>query len=252
MAVGRSPNYPRITLDEALGKIKGVYDKQHNYAADKEVVSVNLGYGGINGGSQAMMGALGSYGLLIKEGKGFKVSDEAVSILELPDDSSQRIDLIKSIAISPDVFAVLNDEYGEKIPPNELIRHFLIKKKFLPKAASEVIRIYRANLEFVNQLDFEYNKYSNKDKIADNTKGNEMQGQLANQGQWQNQQIPLPLKDGSQVIVDISPTGQINVTFSGAVNEQTFEILNGIRDIQQKAKSKITQQHNIEENNNSE
>ncbi len=74
-----------------------------------------------------------------------------------------------------------------------------------------------------------------------------MQGQLANQGQRQYQQMPPPLKDGSQVIVDILPTGQINVTFSGAVNEQTFDILNGIRDIQEKAKNKIANQADTEE-----
>lgn len=247
MAIGRSPNYPRITLEEALQKISEVYEKQHTYKTDKEVVAKNLGYGGINGGSQAMMGALGSYGLLLKEGKEFKVSDNAVSIIELAKDSSERTELIKSIANSPDIFADLHSEYKEKLPQIETLRHFLIKKKFLPKAASEVIRIYRANVEFVNQIDSEYNRNLDNDDLASN-KGSKMQGQVA-QLQGQNQQMPPPLKDGSQVIVDISSTGQINVTFSGSVNEQTFEILNGIREIEQKVKIKQNQRNNSEENN---
>lgn len=158
MALGRSPNYPRTSLEEALEKTREVYTQQHIYAADKEVLSKNLGYGGINGGSQAMIASLSAYGLLTKEGEGLRVSDDAVSILELPVDSSQRVGLIKTLANKPDVFAELDTEYGEKLPQNELIRHFLIKKKFLPKAADEVIRIFRANLEFVNELDNKYNK----------------------------------------------------------------------------------------------
>lgn len=157
MTVGRSPNYPRIALEEGIEKIKIVYQKQHTYPTDKEVLAKNLGYGGINGGSQSMVAALLSYGLLSKVDNNLKVSDEAVSVIELPDDSPVRFETIQQLATTPFIFANLEETYRDKLPQNELIRHFLIKKGFLSKAADEVIRIYHANLEFVNTLKAKYN-----------------------------------------------------------------------------------------------
>lgn len=145
----RSPNYPQLTLREALEAVRKVYTAQHTYPAEREVVAQNLGYKGLNGASLPVLGALNRYGLLVSEGEQLKVSDDAVTILELPADNEERQAALRRAAYATTVFNQMSETYGEKPPNDVTLRHDLIKKKFLPKAADEVIRIYRDNLELV-------------------------------------------------------------------------------------------------------
>lgn len=154
---GRSPNYPALTLREAIERIKQVYAAQHHYPATKEVVAQNLGYGGINGKSLALIGALKRYALLQADGENLRVTDDAISILNLPEDNPERAVALKRAAFASPVFAQLYETYGDKPLADAVLRHDLLKKKFLQKAADEVIRIYRDNLELVTQQTPGYN-----------------------------------------------------------------------------------------------
>lgn len=231
MGTKRSPNYPRLSFEEALEKVRMVYDELHTYPADKEVISKSLGYGSLNGGSAAMIAGLNQYDLLEKTEKEYKVSDDAVSILELSETSQERSEAINSLIFRPDILSELHNKYGEKLPQNSLMRHFLIQKKYLPKAATEIIRIYRANLEFVNPLNSDYNSDTNTESEQKDVSSNKMEVQQVSQSQ-----TPPIAMGGSQVVVNISADGELDVTFSGEVNEQTFDVLNGIREIQKKNK----------------
>ena len=152
----RSPNYPAQTLREAIDTIRRVYAAQHTYPQDREVVAQNLGYKGLNGASLTVIGTLKRYGLLEMEGEQVKVSDDAVAILELPEDHPDRIDALQRAAYTTTLFADIRETYGDKLPSDVVLRHDLIKRKFLPKAADEVIRIYRDNLELVTSQTPEY------------------------------------------------------------------------------------------------
>lgn len=154
---GRSPNYPSLTLREAIERIKKVYAAQHHYPATKEVVAQNLGYSGINGKSLALIGALKRYALLQADGENLRVTDDAISILNLPEDNPERAAALRSAAFATPVFAQLYETYGDKRVADAVLRHDLRKRKFLEKAADEVIRIYRDNLELVTQETPGYN-----------------------------------------------------------------------------------------------
>jgi hypothetical protein len=157
MAKGRSPNYPQMILEEALERVRRVYDAEHTHTADKEVIANVLGYSSLNGASVATIGTLRRYGLLEDEGAGLRVSDDAVTVLELPKGDSERSAALKRLAFMPSLFAEIKDTFGDTLPSDVNLRHYLIKKKFLPKAADEAIRTYRANLEFVAGESREYN-----------------------------------------------------------------------------------------------
>ena len=157
MNKGRSPNYPQLTLQDAIEKIRQVYVAEHTHKADKEVVAKTLGYSGMNGKSLMLMGTLKRYGLLEVEGDGFKVSDDAVTILELTPTEPEYVEALERTAYASPLFAELRETYGDNLPSDVNLRHYLIKKKFLPKAADDVIRIYRANLELVTQQSKQYN-----------------------------------------------------------------------------------------------
>lgn len=159
MKKGRSPNYPRITLEDALSKIKRVYEQNHNYTAGKEVVAKSLGYTSINGGSLTMFGALKAYDLLESEGEGLKVSNAAVDLILLPQEDERWYENFNHCLSSPEIFREINEKFdGSALPSDSLIKHFLVSVKgYLEKAASEVIRVYRANIEFANSIGEKYN-----------------------------------------------------------------------------------------------
>ncbi|MBA3767828.1 MAG: hypothetical protein H0W99_12745 [Acidobacteria bacterium] len=157
MTKGRSPNYPQLTLEEAIQRIRPLYEAAHTYSTEKRVIAENLGYNGLHGKSLTLIGALRRYALLEPEGEGMRVSDDAVTILELPKGDPQRMAALGRAAFAPRLFAEMYAEFGNVLPNDVTLKHHLIKKQFLPKAAEEVVRVYRANLELVKEETGAYN-----------------------------------------------------------------------------------------------
>jgi hypothetical protein len=158
MAKGRSPNYPSQTLMEAVERLRPVYEAIHTYVTPTEVFVEHLGYSSLSGRALALMATLKRYGLVESEGKGkLRISGLAVSIMELPTGSPERSRAVAQAAFSPELFSELHTEYPDLLPSDGLLRHSLIKKGFLPKAADEIIRVFKANLELVEEKGAEYN-----------------------------------------------------------------------------------------------
>ncbi|NHC36890.1 hypothetical protein [Scytonema millei] len=150
MAKVRSPNYPGISLVEAVSKVQAVYDKEHRHPADKEVIAKSIGYGGINGASLTTISALLKYGLLESVGNQLRVTEKAETILLLSKGQSDRVNALREAAFAPDLFSELRDSFGDKLPSDENLRFSLVKKGFNPKTVDGVIRAYRDTIEFVN------------------------------------------------------------------------------------------------------
>jgi hypothetical protein len=87
------------------------------------------------------------YRLLEPAGEGFKMSADAVRVLELPKEDPERIQALLRILFAPNVFAELKRKYGNELPLS--VRHNLVTQEFSPKAADEVIRLYRSNFELL-------------------------------------------------------------------------------------------------------
>jgi hypothetical protein len=159
MKKGRSPNYPAITFEDALARVRRVYSENHNYTSSKEVIAQSLGYTSINGGSLTMIGALKAYDLIESDGDGLRVTANAVSIILLPEEDASCVETINACVFHPDIFKEIREKYTDNILPSDThLKHYLITTKgYLAKAADGVIRVYRANLEFVNALNEKYN-----------------------------------------------------------------------------------------------
>lgn len=154
----RGPNYPKLNLEEAIEQARHIYQEEHRRVVPKEVVAQLLGYKGLNGSSARVISALKHYGLLEEpERDKMRVSDDGMTVFELPRDESERIEALRRMAFAPQVLTDLQDHY-EGSPPNSDvgIRHYLLRKKFLPQAADEVIRLYRDNLHLVAEQAPEY------------------------------------------------------------------------------------------------
>lgn len=156
----RSPNYPQLSLEEAIERVKKVYQAERTFKVEKKAVAKDLGYGSLNGASVSLIGTLKNYELLREDKEGVQVTEDAVTILRTPEGDSEKAEALRKAAFAPKVFAELREAFGDdptELPSNATLQYRLEKRGFLEKAAGDVIRIYRDNLEFVSVEAAEYN-----------------------------------------------------------------------------------------------
>lgn len=142
MARARSPEYPAISLKEAIDRAKLVYDKDYQNRLPKRVIAEHMGYSGLSGASLPVIAALGKYGLLEGRGDETRISDLAVAIIAHAPGSPERIAALKQAATSPELFAEIEGRFPGGAS-DQAIRSYLLTNKFIPGAADAAIRAYR-------------------------------------------------------------------------------------------------------------
>ena len=129
-----------------------MYEQEGRQPASDEDMANDLGYNSLNGTSRGILSALKKYGLLQRdEDGGFKVSDDAVALIELPPADTEHAAAVRRVAFRPVLFAELYEKYRNDPPSDNNMRHFLITRGFNPKTTNEVIRVYRDTLTFVSE-----------------------------------------------------------------------------------------------------
>jgi hypothetical protein len=146
----RSPNYPALSLPDAIEKVVTLYRSQHMHPALREVVAKGMGYNSLNGASASAISALGKYGLLERIGEEIKVSERALRILH-PHSPEERSAAIQEAASQPPLFAELSERFPGRIPSDDLLRNYLIRNGFAPSAVSAVIVAYRETSEMAER-----------------------------------------------------------------------------------------------------
>jgi hypothetical protein len=144
----RSPNYPAISLPEAIIRVTALYRAIHTHAAPRDVVAKGMGYTSLNGASATAISALHKYGLLERSGDDVKVSERALSILH-PHTPEEKAAAITAAAVEPALFAELAERFPGAMPNEELLRNYLVRKGFAPGAIGPVIAAYRDTSDMV-------------------------------------------------------------------------------------------------------
>ena len=114
------------------------------------VIAKSFGYTALHGKSLRLISALIQYGLLEKQGKELKVSQLAMMCLH-PESPEERKVAIRKAAGSPEVFAQLGEKFPGDTPNDELVLNYLVRHRFLEKAAVQALRAYRETSEFVER-----------------------------------------------------------------------------------------------------
>lgn len=156
----RSPNYPSLPLEAAIEHISKAYPKTHRHKSDKMTIVRLLGYSSLNGASLTVLGALNQYGLLEGKTESIGISADAETIVSEPKNSQARSEAIERCAKKPAIFADMLLHFDEKLPADEIIRPYLIRKGFLTSAVDGPIRTLRENLDFVRE---ESKRYTQED-----------------------------------------------------------------------------------------
>lgn len=146
----RSPNYPAIGLEDAVQRLKRIYETQRRYPATREILVKLMGYGTLNGASAAVVSALSKYGLLEGQGDKLRVSEMGQDIVLHRKGDQEYGEALKAAALMPAFFRELRDQYPEGLPSEHALRATLIKRGFNPKAIDSAVRAFRDTAAFVD------------------------------------------------------------------------------------------------------
>lgn len=149
MARVRSPNFPVISLPEAIERIERIYAKEQTIPAAKETIAEHLGYSGMNGASLKVVSALGKYGLLEETSdKNFRVSQLALAIMH-PASDMEKADALREAASGPALFQKLNAQFEGRRPSDTNLRSWLLRNGFATSAVDSVISAYSATMDLI-------------------------------------------------------------------------------------------------------
>lgn len=163
MARARSPEYPAVSLKEAIDRVKMVYDGDYQNPLPKAVVAAHMGYKSLSGASLPLISALTKYGLLEGRGANTRVSDLAVALIAHAPGSPERVAALKVASSMPELFAELDTKFQNGKASDQAIRSYLLTSKFIPGAADAAIRAYRDTKALVEAESGEYIDGSNQE-----------------------------------------------------------------------------------------
>lgn len=159
MARVRSPNYPAISLGEALDRLQPLFDKAQTRLISREQAVEAMGYDGLHGASLGAISAVLKYGLLEKVDNQVRVSERGMSIIA-PQSDEERRTAIQEAAFDPPLFSELRERFFGKMPPDDRLRSFLLRKNFSSGALDRVLRSYRETIGLVTEEAGGYNDES--------------------------------------------------------------------------------------------
>lgn len=148
----RSPNYPSMSLGEAIEAMRKVYAQEKRGRFPRLSLATHLGYTSINGRSLAKIGTLRAYGLIDGREDVLSVSQTALAIIEAPEGSEDRANAYREAFLSPGIFARIHEEYGETTPSPQTLRWWLQKQNYIGEAADKVMQSYLESLELINSI----------------------------------------------------------------------------------------------------
>lgn len=163
MGKQRSPNYPAISLRDAVEAVRAIYDKEKKTQVSGEVLAKALGYSSLSGNARVKIAALKKYGLLEgDERKGMRVSDLAVRIL-YPHSDEDRQQSLRNAAFRPETFSTLFADFSDA--SDEAMRSHLINKlDFSPLGAKQLIAAFRDTVDFSEVDKASYTEAETSDK----------------------------------------------------------------------------------------
>lgn len=147
----RSPNYPSLSLSEAIEAIRPVYAKEKRARFPRMALARHLGYSSLNGRALAKIGAVRAYGLIEGREDALTVSQTALALLEAPKDSKDRADAFRTAFLSPPLFRRLKELHPHDLPSAETLRWDIQQEGYAPDAADKAMRVFRDSADLVTQ-----------------------------------------------------------------------------------------------------
>ncbi|WP_425648034.1 hypothetical protein [Agrobacterium leguminum] len=152
--MGRSPAYPTISLDKALGQVRALRDREGDYPAPLTSAFAAWGHSAKSSAGRQTLATLKYYGLIDISGEGDsrKVRISALGrkiLLDEREDQTEKQNNIRAAALNPAIHKALFAEYPNGLASDSTVRHFLIfNQGFNEDAASELIAEFQRTALF--------------------------------------------------------------------------------------------------------
>ncbi len=159
----RSPNYPSMSLVEAVQQVQKLFGKIGQHPAPRDAVATSMGYSGLHGASATAISALIKYGLLERVGEDYKLTERAMRIIA-PHNQGEKTNALQEASQEPALFAELMDHFKGDVPIDDLLRSYLLRKGFAQAAVPSVIAAYRETMELVDHESGEYHSQPKADE----------------------------------------------------------------------------------------
>lgn len=179
---GRSPSYPFISVGKALEQAAALFSQEGEYAAPLESAIGAWGYSPKSSGGRQTLATMKYYGLIEVSGGGderkIKISDVAKRILlDDREDTSEKDQLIRYVALTPAAHSTLYGEYPNGLASDATVQHFLVfDHGFNKTAASELLDEYKETASYIGL----YQPDKIVDKLDDSDKGNGVKKETPN------------------------------------------------------------------------
>lgn len=147
----RSPGYPSIPLNEAVGIVERIWDSVRQNTVDREAAVKDMGYSGLTGQSAKMLSNLSHFNLVEKSGKGgIRVTDVAVKILH-PRSPDERRQALYEAAYNPELFSEIKAGFPDGFVSENALRNYLMREGYAGVAVAPAIRSYVETYGFLRQ-----------------------------------------------------------------------------------------------------
>jgi len=154
VAKDRSPNFPFISLEQALQRAEQFYSQEKRGSAPVAAVAAHWNYSPTSSGLQQTIAALKSYGLMEDDGSGearkVRLTDLTFRILlDQRPDSVEREQFKRQAALRPNIASEIKEQWPDSLPSGPTLSHFLVLERgFNQQTASRVCKILEENEEF--------------------------------------------------------------------------------------------------------
>lgn len=161
-AKGRSPNYPALSLPQALEATRKLWDAEKRTAVSHETAAHAMGYSSLSGPARVAIGALRQYGLIDKAEAGhIRVSQLGVSALH--GDGTDQAAAVATAAGQPELFRELMVSHLEA--SENAIRSYLItKKSFVEDGARKAAKAFRETMALAGMPEKGYTASETQEK----------------------------------------------------------------------------------------
>jgi hypothetical protein len=161
----RSPNFPSLTLADALLKVRLLYEKDRRTPVSTATVMSHLGFNQkVSGSSARVLSAMRQFGLLEQDDKGqCRVTELATRIITLSDGAPERTKALKEAVWKPRVYRDIFTAFADGLPSDPALRDYLIlRQKFNPDSVAMFLRMFRASIEFAKVAPGAYTEPANE------------------------------------------------------------------------------------------
>jgi len=153
----RSPNYPLLSLGQAIGQVKRIYKEEKRNFTDHAVILKHLGYTDASGTGAREISALKQYGLLEDRSGTVGISNTAYVLMYAEEGSAEYQNALRGAAVKPQIFNDLLATYPDGLPSDAALKSFLVVKRgFNPAAIETFIRVFKETIELAKLTPGEY------------------------------------------------------------------------------------------------